>query len=583
MSCKFNGGKRSGNGRLGPFLLAPVVLLPLATVRSQPGPGSGGPPRFEDAGPRSGISFRHVSGSAEKDYIFEVNGSGVALLDHDGDGDLDIYFVNGSRLDLEPGAEPPRDALYRNDGGWRFTDVTAAAGLGDAGWGCGAVAADVDNDGDVDLYVTNWGPNVLYRNRGNGTFERVERSGAEDPGMSASASFGDFDRDGLVDLFVANYVEIDPRTARRRGDPACVYKGVPIFCGPGGLTPARDTLYLNRGGGRFEDVSEAWGVREAPPSYGLGTLIVDVNRDGWPDVVVANDTRRTYCFVNEGGKRFREAGVYLGLAYNDHGVAQAGMGLASGDIRGLGRDDIILTTFEDDTNTLHLADGRGMYSDGTFPGGLGGESYPYLGWGTFFFDADSDGDLDLFVANGHVAPQADSMRSSIGYRQRNQLFLNDGAGRFTLCAACGPGLEVKRSFRGAAFGDLDGDGDPDVVVSAIDDVPLLLENMGVPVNAWVSFRLEGTRSNRSAIGARVKIEAGGKRQERTIQGGSSYASQNELAARFGLGSADRINTVRVEWPSGLVESFAPPRARTETRLLERSGAAVPGSTPSKGE
>ena len=582
MSCKFNGGRRSGNGRLVACLLVPVALLPLAIARSQPGPG-GAPPRFEDAGPRSGIGFRHVSGSAEKDYIFEVNGSGVALLDHDGDGDLDIYFVNGSRLDLAPGAEPPRDALYRNDGGWRFTDVTGAAGLGDTGWGCGACAADVDNDGDVDLYVTNWGPNVLYRNRGNGTFERAEGSGAEDPGMSTSASFGDFDRDGLVDLFVVNYVEIDPRTARRRGDPACVYKGIPIFCGPGGLTPARDTLYMNRGGGRFEDASEAWGVREAPPSYGLGTLVADVNRDGWPDVIVANDTRRTYCFVNEGGKRFREAGVYLGIAYNDHGVAQAGMGLASGDIRGLGRDDIFLTTFEDDTNTLHLADGRGMYVDGTFPSGLGGESYPYLGWGTFFFDADSDGDLDLFVANGHVAPQADSMRSSIGYRQRSQLFLNDGTGRFTLCSACGGGLETKRSFRGAAFGDLDDDGDPDVVVSAIDDIPLVLENAGAPANAWVSFRLEGTRSNRSAIGARVKIEAGGRRQERTVQGGSSFASQNELAARFGLGSAERIDAVRVEWPSGLVESFPPPPVRTEARLVEGKGIPVPGPTPPSGK
>jgi hypothetical protein len=247
------------------------------------------------------------------------------------------------------------------------------------------------------------------------------------------------------------------------------------------------------------------------------------------------------------------------------------MGLASGDIRGLGRDDILVTNFEDDTNTLYLADGRGMYSDGTFPAGIGGESYPCLGWGALFLDADLDADLDLLVANGHVAPQADSMRSSIGYRQKCQLFLNDGAGRFALCAGCGPGLDAKRSFRGAAFGDLDGDGDPDVVASAIDDAPLVLENAGEPVAAWASVRLQGTRSNRSAIGARVTIVAGGKRQERTVQSGSSFASQNELAARFGLGSAVRIDAVRVEWPSGLVESFPPPPVRTEAVLIEGKG------------
>jgi hypothetical protein len=579
MTSNVTGPGRGENSGLAACALTAAVLvcLPASAVRADP--GGAAPPRLEDAGARSGIAFRHISGSPQKDYIFEVNGSGVALFDHDGDGDLDIYLVNGSTLDLHPGAEPPRDALYRNEGGWRFTDVTAAAGVGDPGWGCGAAAADVDNDGDLDLYVTNWGPNVLYLNRGGGTFEKAERSGAEDPGMSASASFGDFDRDGLIDIFVANYVEIDPRTARRRGDPACVYKGLPIFCGPGGLTPAHASLFRNLGGGRFEDASAAWGVREAPPSYGLGTLVTDVQRDGWPDVIVANDTRRNHCFLNEGGKRFHEAGIYVGLAYNDHGVAQAGMGLASGDVRGLGRDDIIVTNFEDDTNTLHLADGRGMYSDGTFPAGIGGDSYPYLGWGTFFLDADSDGDLDLFVANGHVAPQADSMRSSIGYRQKCQLFLNDGAGRFTLCAGCGPGLDVKRSFRGAAFGDLDGDGDPDIVASAIDDVPLVLENAGAPANAWVSFRLEGTRSNRSAIGARVTIEAGGKRQERTIQSGSSFASQNELAARFGLGPAARIDLVRVEWPSGLVESFPPPPPRTEAVLVEGKGSGQREGSP----
>lgn len=533
---------------------------------------------FEDANPRSGISFVHACGSAEKDYIFEVNGSGVALFDAEGDADLDIYFVNGSRLGLKAGEPRPRSALYRNDGDWRFTDVTDAAGAGDEGWGCGAAAADVDNDGDVDLYVTHWGPNVLYLNRGDGTFERASASGAEDPGMSTSASFGDFDGDGLVDLYVASYVEIDVQTAKRRGDPACSYKGVPIFCGPGGLVPARHHVYRNLGGGKFEDATAAWGVSEAPPAYGLGTLVVDVNRDGFPDVVVANDTQRNYCFLNERGRRFQEAGVYLGLAYNDFGVAQAGMGLASGDARGLGRDDIFVTNFEDDTNTLYLAESGGSYTEGTHPAGLGAGGYPYLGWGTFFFDAENDGDLDIFVANGHVAPQADSMRSSPGYRQRNHLYLNDGAGRFTLCVSgCGPGLEAKKSSRGAAFGDLDQDGDPDIVVSNIDEAPTLLENKSGAHNGWLEVRLRGGPSNRSAIGARVVIEAGGRRQERTIQSGMSYASQCELAARFGLGRSERIDSLRVEWPSGRSESFPPPQPRISILLVEGAGAKPGGA------
>jgi hypothetical protein len=527
---------------------------------------------FVDATLSSGISFTHTCGSSEKDWILEVNGSGVALFDFDGDGDLDVYFANGSRLEVDQGAARPRDALFRNDGGWKFRDVTVESGLGDEGWTTGVAVADADNDGLLDLYLANWGPNALYRNRG-GSFERVQDSGAEDSRWSTSASFADFDRDGLVDLYVANYVELRLDPAKRRGSAACVYKGVPVFCGPGGLEPAPDTLYRNLGSCRFRDVSEEWGLRKAPASFGLGTLVVDIERDGWPDFIVANDTRPNFCWLNQGGERFVEAGVYLGLAYNDYGVAQASMGLASGDVRGLGRDDVFVTNYEDDTNTLYLASDNGLYREGTFPAGLGSASYPFLGWGTFFFDADGDGDLDLFVANGHVAPQMDGVRSSAGYRQRNQLFLNDGSGKFSEHRDSGVFSERSAlSSRGAACGDLDGDGDPDVVVNNIDAQPTLLENRCPQSReSWVVVRLRGTRSNRAAIGARVKLLAGGRWQERTLQSGMSFASQCELAARFGLGSARRAEEIIVEWPFGLRERFLPLAGGSTVVVVEGQG------------
>ncbi len=538
----------------------------------------GAAPIFVDITDQTGIDFRHQCGSLEKDYILEVNGSGVALFDYDNDGDLDIYFVNGSSMPAAllgkagPLARPPaRGRLYRNDGGFHFTDVTEPAGVGEEGWGCGAAVADADNDGHLDLFIANLGPDALYLNDGSGAFRKLERSGLEDSRWGSSAAFADFDRDGWVDLYVANYVDFDLDRIKPRGEnPGCVYKGVPVFCGPGGLVPAADAFYLNSGRrpsgefAGFREAASAWGVDQAAPAYGLGAAVVDANRDGWPDVYVANDTMANYLFLNDKGKGFREAALYFGLAFNDRGTAQAGMGIAAGDGRGSGAEDIVVTNFEDDTNTYYRAGADGFFSDETWTSGLGQASYRYLGWGVFFFDADLDGDLDLFVANGHVAPQADQMRSSPGYRQPNQLFLNDGKGRFEDASArAGPGLETVKSSRGAAFGDLDGDGDPDIAISNIDDRPTILENRGLPRNVgeppnhWIAFRLTGTASNRAAIGARVSIAAGGRMQVRRVQSGGSYASQSELLARFGLGSADKIDSLRVDWPSGRTEEYTP--------------------------
>ena len=523
-----------------------------------------GDPQFLDVTKRTGIDFIHSCGSREKSRIYEVNGSGLALFDCDQDGDLDIYFVNASGgKEAGPGAV---NALYRNDGDWSFSNITARSGTGDPGWGSGAAVADIDNDGLLDLYVTNRGPNVLYRNTGGGRFKRVEQSGTEVPAWSTSASFADFDADGLVDLYVANYLRFDASAAGRN----CEYKGLSIFCGPGGMEPEADVLLKNEGGGRFRDVSRAWGLHKTPPSYGLGTLVVDIGRDGRPDIIVANDTRENFCFLNNPRGGFDEAALFLGLAYNDYGVAQAGMGIASGDLAGQGREAIFMTHFEDDTNTLYQPGPDGLYDERTFAGGLGSASYRQLGWGAFFFDSEGDGDLDLFVANGHVAPQVDSLRSSAGYRQKNQLFLNGGKGVFVDGSHFLPGGKgAVHSSRGAAYGDLDGDGDPDIVVSNIDDKPRVLENRCSA--SWLEVRLRGVKVNRAAIGARVTVLGGGRRQERSIQSGMSWASQCELSARFGLQGWPRIEEIEVSWPGGSTEVFEKPASRPVITLVEGAG------------
>lgn len=550
--------------------LSPCFLFGLAFFAGVGERGVAQDPRFVDVTQRSGIDFTHSCGSAEKNWIFEVNGGGVALFDCDQDGDLDVYFVNSpGGKDAEEAAKPV-NALYRNDGGWRFSDITASSGTGDPGWGSGVAVADIDNDGLLDLYVTNRGPNVLYRNLGGGRFKRLDGSGADVPVWSTSASFADFDADGLVDLYVANYLRIDVARRRPRG---CEYKGLSIFCGPGGLEAEADVLLKNQGGGKFRDVSREWGIDKVPASYGLGTLVVDVGRDGRPDIIVANDTRANFCFLNNSGKGFEEAALFLGLAYNDYGIAQAGMGLASGDVFSRGVEAVFMTHFEDDTNTLYLPGSDGLYDEGTFPAGLGSTSYRYLGWGTFFFDAEGDGDLDLFVANGHVAPQVDSLRSTIGYRQKNQLFLNGGRGVFSDGSRFLPGGKgTLHSSRGAAYGDLDGDGDPDIVVSNIDDKPTVLENRCS--GRWLEVRLRGKKVNRAAVGARVSVLCGGKRQERTIQSGMSWASQCELSARFGLIEGATLEEIQVAWPGGATEVFEKPAVRSVIKLVEGSGKRV---------
>ncbi|MBI4606920.1 MAG: CRTAC1 family protein [Planctomycetes bacterium] len=532
---------------------------------------------FVDRTAACGVTFEHVCGGLEKDYILEVNGGGVALFDVDGDSDLDVFFVNGSRFDLKPGEAPPSDALYRNDGAWRLTDVTDAAGLRESAWGCGCAVADVENDGDLDLYVTNFGPDELWVNDGMGSFAAAgASSGANDPGWGSSATFLDYDRDGLADLFVVNYLHFDRSRVAPRGPGSCNYKGQQILCGPVGFPPAHCTLYRNLGQVKFEDASEEAGIRKAAPGYGLGVVACDYDRDGWEDLYVAADTSENLLYHNLRNGTFEEVGMRAGVARSDHGVAQAGMGTDAAYLRDPRLEDIFVVNYEDDSNTYYRNDGDGFFTEITTQLGLAAPCFKHLGWGAFFADLDLDQDLDIFIAQGHVVPQADQIPSSPGYRQLNKVFRNDGSGRFEDASArCGPGLQVKKSSRGAACGDLDSDGDLDIVVNDIDDRATVLEAAGKPLGHWLAVRCVGVKSNRAAIGAVVRLRAGGREQARRIKSGSSYASHCEILARFGLGAAQKVDELKVEWPSGGAEVFAAGAVDRVLTVTEGSGTRIP--------
>ncbi len=549
------------------------AMVPGCTERSSPtgAPASAPALRFIDRASPTGIDFRQVCGGSEKDYIVEVNGAGVALFDYDSDGDLDLFFVNGARLDPRPNEPPPRDRLYRNDGAWKFTDVTDEAGIDESAWGCGVTVADIENDGDFDLYVTNLGPDELWVNQGNGTF-RAEGAarGAADPRWGASATFLDYDRDGFVDLFVVNYLVFDRKTTKPRGPESCQYKGQQILCGPVGFPRESCTLYRNTGDGRFEDASERAGIRVAKGCYGLGVVTCDYDRDGWTDIYVSSDTTDNLLFHNLAGERFEEVGIETGVARNDHALQQAGMGVDFGFVRDAELEDLIVVNYEDDTNTYYRADPEGYFFDATTVSGIG--CFKHLGWGAFFADFDLDGHLDVYIAQGHVVPQVDRVPTSPGYRQADRLFLGNGDATFRdVSGEVGPGLEIKKSSRGAAAGDLDGDGDLDVVVSAIDEGPVVLESTGSPRGHWLGVRLRGTRSNRAGIDAVVRVEAGGRVQARRVRAASSYASHAELTQRFGLGSSATVDRLEVAWPGGAIERFDVPGLNRVVDLVEGEG------------
>ena len=551
-------------------------LLPLAGIAQLLAAPVTPPVVFTDVTAKAGLSKAvNTSGSAtNKQLLLEEMGGGAAFFDYDNDGWLDIFLVNGTSLDPAVRERNPASYLFHNNRDGTFTDVSQQAGLIHSGWGQGCCVGDYDNDGFDDLFVSYFGRNVLYHNNGNGTFtdvsEKAGVTGSSDR-WGAGCCFLDYDRDGHLDLFVANYVSYDPARAPKPGEAMyCLYNNIPVPCGPQGFTGGTNILYRNRGDGTFVDVSEESGItrprgassmvfvgRNWQPtgSYGMGAAAADFDNDGWPDIYVASDTAPSLLYRNNHDGTFREIAVPAGCAFDENGVAMSGMGVGLGDFDGDGWMDIVRTNFSEQVTTLYRNYGNGAFEDASIKAGLG-VNRKYVGFGVGFLDFDNDGWKDLFLANGHVYSQIAGRKIHLTYKEPKVLYRNLGNGRFEdVSAKAGPAIKAENLGRGCAFGDFDNDGDVDVIINNLDGPPTLLRNDGGNRNNWIMIKCVGVKSNRSAIGARVRITTGARSQIDEVMSGSSYYSQNDFRLHFGLGSATKVDSVEIAWPSGLKESF----------------------------
>jgi len=527
-----------------------------------------GPIAFMDTAEKAGLTvWKHVMGTPQRKFILETVGSGVALLDYDNDGWLDIYLVNGATYSSLQGKEtPPHAALFHNNHDGTFTNVTDKAGVGNDRWGFGVAVGDFDNDGWPDLYVTNFGKNRLYRNNHDGTFTDVaEKAGVTLGNWSTGATFGDYDGDGNLDLFVPGYVHYDIEHPPIPGSsmvvfPTCQFRSINIMCGPRGLQGEPDHLFHNNGDGTFTDVSKKAGVADPRGFYGLSSVFADVNNDGKVDLVVANDSTPNFLYLNKGDGTFEDVSYASGFALNENGRETASMGIAIGDYLNNGLLDLCTTTFSDDYKPLYRNDGEGNYTDVSYQAGIAEITIPFLGWGAGFIDFDNDGWKDLFFANGHVYPEVDQTDWGTTFAQRPLLFRNQRNGKFEVVPARkGTGLALTLTARGAAFGDLFNNGKIDVVINQLGGVPALLKNVSSDQNHWIGLKLVGGRkSPRDAIGASVYVTAGGVRQRGDVLSGSSYASNNDPRVHFGFATAKFVEKVEVHWPSGRVESISLP-------------------------
>jgi hypothetical protein len=528
---------------------------------------------FEDVTAQTALKdFVHRSGTLQKDYIVDTPSGGVAIFDYDNDGRPDVYLVNGCTREALDGKEkPPKAALFHNLGDWKFEDVTDKAGVANERWGFGVAVGDYDNDGFADFYVGNLGVSRLYRNNGNGTFTDVaEKLGVARKGWSAGATFGDYDKDGRLDLFVPGYVEWDfnnlpanPSDVGKPGQAAanfCQFRGQPVMCGPRGLKGDSDTLYRQKPDGKFEDVSERAGVADKDGYYGFSSAFIHADDDEWIDLIVINDSTPNLLYINKGNGTFEESGYPAGVAVNENGREQAGMGLGIADYDNDGRVDFYITNFSDDSNTLYRNDGDGNFMDVTFQAGHGEVTIPFLGWGTSFLDYDNDGWQDVFIANGHVYPTVDKFQWGTSFAQQPLLFRNLANGKFErVGAAPNSGLAGAWPARGLGVGDLDGDGRLDAVLNVVDGRPVILRNVTQTKSHWLAVKLVGDppkKTPKDALGATVWVTTGKTRQRADLFSGAGYASNNEPLLHFGLGAAAKVDKLEVRWPNGAREMFA---------------------------
>jgi len=537
---------------------------------------------FLNVGREAGLNTKTIFGGEHKNkYLLETTGCGVAFYDYDADGWLDIFLVNGTRLEGFPPGHEPTCHLFKNNRDGTFTDVTVRAGLERSGWGQGVCIGDYDNDGYSDLFITYYGSsNALYHNNGDGTFTDVTRKAGLESAhtrWSTGCAFVDYDRDGHLDLFVANYIDLDLKTAPVPESGTCLYKGLQVACGPPGLPGSKNILYHNNGHGAFTDVSAEAGITQTNGTYGLGVLVADFDNDGWPDIYVANDSQASLLYHNQGNGKFVDIGVDAGCAYSADGKPQAGMGVSAGDYDGDGNLDIVKTNFAGDTHSLYRNLGRNQFDDVTYSAGLG-RNTRFLGWGCGFLDMDNDTWLDILICNGHVYPEVEQLKSEAGYAETKLLYRNLRNGRFDdVTQSGGPGITTPVAARGCAFGDFDNDGDTDVVVNTINDFPQLLRCDCRSGNNWLKVRTIGTKSNRDGIGARLRCtsQAAGDSPARVqideVRSGGSYLSQSDLRVHFGLGKAEQVQLLEIRWPSGLIDTLHNVGANRLIYVKEGSG------------
>jgi hypothetical protein len=552
-----------------------------AAQKSVSMPSSGLDVSFVNVARESGLNVKTIFGGEHKNkYLLETTGCGVAFYDYDNDGWLDIFLVNGSRLEGFPAGQAPSSHLFKNNRDGTFTDVTAQAGLMHSGWGQGVCIGDYDNDGYEDLFVTYFGKNVLYHNNGNGTFTDVtEKAGVGGNGKrwNTGCAFVDYDRDGHLDLFVANYIDLNLATAPVPESGPCLYKGVMVACGPPGLNGGKNILYRNNGNGTFTDVTEQAGILDANGTYGLGVLTADFDNDGWPDIYVANDSTASALYQNKKNGKFVDIAMEAGCALSADGKPQAGMGISAADYDLDGNLDIVKTNFAGDTPSLYHNIGGATFEDATFAAGLGRHTQ-FLGWGCGFFDMDNDGWPDILICNGHVYPEVEQLKTEAGYPQQKLLYKNQRNGHFDdVSMQAGPGITVPVASRGCAFGDFDNDGDIDVVVNTVNDYPQLLRCDAASGRNWIKVRTIGTKSNRSGIGARLRCvthppdEPKPHQQIDEVRSGGSYISQNDLRVHFGLGKAEKVDVLEIHWPSGQVDTLKDVKANQLIHVREGEG------------